>query len=664
MAVKPIVVYALTSRSNSRTSVPPAHAAGRQSRFLQFLVRFGPRFDADLWYRCVPSQSPPPEALGRFWRFFRHRHMARECLARLLAHRHPDPARVAADELPEYLMLLELFLVGGRYEQCVAHAETLSARFSADLRLQDIRARAMLLGEDDSPLKANLEYAWKPFAAHFCPSTFRSLCFFESDAYICCCNYQPTPIGSIHTNTFEELWDGAIAQDIRAAILDGSYRYCNKMVCPRLRNRDLPLRNEPTLSPYFQNIIASGSTSSPECTPATIELNEDPSCNLVCPSCRGGPVKRDTAALRHFELDVLPGVLAQDLNSFLVACYGEPFASSHYLRVLRGLDPQRHRIKELVLYTNGVLLTPAQWDGLANLHSYAIEVRISIDAATASAYAKVRPTIGGPGDFRGLLANLEFVGGLRRNGRIRKLKLMFVIQDDNFAEMPAFVNMAKWLGADEVVFAEMQKFGRYFGDDALYAQKAVHLAGHPNHEAYRAVLAEPIFQDPIVSFHGCRLGPPTDGGKMNSVWRGDAHARTMPDSVAIPGDGDYHLVMALPINKHLTRSNFFYTAQLTFQQEHKGTFGAHFKVVVRRASDCTSIMTPVITGQVLHVPHAYYNATICDTVQDNETLIAPIAGDYVFELYALSGGGSLLVLGTMTTISVLEIPQPDVLPGD
>ena len=70
---------------------------------------------------------------------------------------------------------------------------------------------------------------------------------------------------------------------------------------------------------------------------------------------------------------------------------------------------------------------------------------------------------------------------------------------------------------------------------------------------------------------------------MNEPWRGDALARTMAKSVSIPGDGEYHLVMSLPLNKHATRSNWFYTAQLTFQQGTEGTFGAHFQVRVRDA---------------------------------------------------------------------------------
>ena len=136
----------------------------------------------------------------------------------------------------------------------------------------------------------------------------------------------------------------------------------------------------------------------------------------------------------------------------------------------------------------------------------------------------------------------------------------------------------------------------------------------------------------------------------------------MAKSVPIPGDGEYHLVMSLPLNKHATRSNWFYTAQLTFQQGTEGTFGAHFQVRVRDAQG-RSIMTPVITGQVLHTPNAYYNATLCDTVQDNVTLLPPPAGDYTFELHALSGGGTLLIVGAMTTISVLEIPEPQGGPG-
>jgi len=150
---------------------------------------------------------------------------------------------------------------------------------------------------------------------------------------------------------------------------------------------------------------------------------------------------------------------------------------------------------------------------------------------------------------------------------------------------------------------------------------------------------------------------------MTTAWTGDANARTMAHSVPIPSDGEFHLVMKLELNKHATRSEWMYTCQITFQQFSAGIYGAHFKMVVRRDADGESIMSPMMTGQVVHVPHAYHNATLCDTVQDLATMIAPVAGDYTFELYAMSGGGDLHVLGTMTTIAVLEMPQPDCAPG-
>ncbi len=40
-----------------------------------------------------------------------------------------------------------------------------------------------------------------------------------------------------------------------------------------------------------------------------------------------------------------------------------------------------------------------------------------------------------------------------------------------------------------------------------------------------------------------------------------------------------------------------------------------------------------------------------------------ISDDYTFELYALSGGGTLDVLGSMTTVAVLEVPEPRCAPG-
>ena len=145
---------------------------------------------------------------------------------------------------------------------------------------------------------------------------------------------------------------------------------------------------------------------------------------------------------------------------------------------------------------------------------------------------------------------------------------------------------------------------------------------------------------------------------MKLAWDGYARARTMVDSVPIPANGEFHLVTKLELRKLATDSNWFYTTQVTFQQGSEGTFGARFMMLVRRDSDGQSIMSPMITGQVVQIPFAYVNATLCDTVQDLTTMVAPVAGDYTFELHALSGGGNLLVLGTMTTISVLEIPDP------
>jgi hypothetical protein len=455
----------------------------------------------EIWEECDVLKSPEPERLKLFWSFFRGSPFLCRMLVKLLSWKYSHPDAVTSRDLPECLMLLELLLVMGDYVRSLALSEILTVKHSGDLRLQDIRARATLLNEDDSLLKSDLEYAYKPFGKFFCPSTFDTLAFFEREVFLCCCNYLPTSIGSIGVNSQEELWNSPTAQKVRKAILSGSFEYCNKMVCPRLRNRDLPLRSEETLSPYYKKIISQNASTSPRCYARTIELNEDPSCNLTCPSCRTGRLLGDRRFLRNFEENILPGIFDNEIVSFLVACNGDPFASRHYLSILKSLDPEKHRMQQLVLFTNGVLFTRMKWEELENLHSYHIEVRISIDAATGGIYFRLRRG----GDWQALTRNLEFVSSLREEGRIFKLVFVFVVQDDNFLEMPGFVRMAKRLNVDEVVFLELQKFGEYAGNDSLYAGKAVHLTGHPNHERFRTILQDPILKDDVVSLHGCRI---------------------------------------------------------------------------------------------------------------------------------------------------------------
>jgi MoaA/NifB/PqqE/SkfB family radical SAM enzyme len=143
------------------------------------------------------------------------------------------------------------------------------------------------------------------------------------------------------------------------------------------------------------------------------------------------------------------------------------------------------------LITNGILFTPENWGKIANVH-YAINfIRISIDAAARETYEKLRRG----GNFDILLDNLEFISGLKRQKNI-KLQAAFVMQKENYREMPMFVELVKKYNFDMVHFGRINNWGTY--TDEEFRQIAVHRKDHPEHKDFLEILKDPALRDPIV----------------------------------------------------------------------------------------------------------------------------------------------------------------------
>jgi MoaA/NifB/PqqE/SkfB family radical SAM enzyme len=160
---------------------------------------------------------------------------------------------------------------------------------------------------------------------------------------------------------------------------------------------------------------------------------------------------------------------------------GEPLASSLFGDLIRQLPVlDCHPNMELSLQTNGLLLSPDYYDEILMSGKPVREVLVSIDAATATTYKKLRG-----GNWNTLMFNLA---DLRR--RNVWLQLNFVVQMDNFNEIPDFVKLAYTLGAQKVYFSVLGNWGTYTNDD--YATKAVHLPKHPFHGELIRVLWEAI----------------------------------------------------------------------------------------------------------------------------------------------------------------------------
>jgi MoaA/NifB/PqqE/SkfB family radical SAM enzyme len=329
------------------------------------------------------------------------------------------------------------------------------------------------------------------YKEYFCPKPFEYAEIAQrGTTFLCCPVMVPTPVGNIDDGTFMDVWNSKKAQDIRGAILDGSFSYCLEKTCGMLQEKLLPKRNQVT-DTYHRDIIDRNLTVLPK-GPAEIVMNYDRSCNLVCPTCRvdkvtiSGEQKKTAANVQNWAT----GEHLKDAYRLHITGSGDALGSSLFHSFLREFDPQLFPQLRISLGTNAVLLTPHTWDRICN--EVIDMVVASCDAASPETYALNRGA-----DFAVLVENLHFIGRLRTAGKLQHFVMNFVVQKNNYAEMRQFVELGQSVNADVVMFQQITNWGTF--DDAEFRRRAVHHASHPEHARFLSVLQDPIFNLPIVN---------------------------------------------------------------------------------------------------------------------------------------------------------------------
>jgi hypothetical protein len=301
----------------------------------------------------------------------------------------------------------------------------------------------------------------------------------DGSVFLCCPAWLKTPVGNLLTAPWEELWNGAVAQRLRRAVLDGSFRHCNRRRCPRLAGRKAPVRPLADLpAGPVAAALRSGTTRLPY-GPQILNLCHDRSCNLACPSCRPAPwqavgEERERAARLSELLLAGPAAHAEELR---VSGYGDPFAAPAYGQLLASIAPGSWpRLRRVHLHTNGQLWDAAAWEALPGLHGLVHSAEISIDAASAATYAQNRRG----GDFARLRRNLAYLATLPP-----AVELSFVTQANNVGEMVDFADWAAGYGWS-AYFSQLVNWGTFSKEE--FRRRAVHLPEHPQHQQLLAQL--------------------------------------------------------------------------------------------------------------------------------------------------------------------------------
>jgi MoaA/NifB/PqqE/SkfB family radical SAM enzyme len=336
-------------------------------------------------------------------------------------------------------------------------------------------------------------------ADRFCAKPFESFELQENGSvHLCCPAWLRQRAGNLDDSTAAEIWNSPAAQDIRRGILDGSFRHCNHDLCPEIQAGTLPTREAAAANARHRAIIAENRTRI-DGIPAFINLANDKSCNLSCPSCRtqriqfnDGPGYEARKRLQDRLVDSFFAVPADQPFVVNVTGSGDPFGSRIFRDFLFALDRARFPRMKVDLQTNGVLLTEKTWGNLRKIHGAIGTVRISFDAASEVTYAITRRG----GDWRQLLVNMEFLAGRRRAGEIGELILYFVVQKANFREMADFARLGKRFGVDRIFFSRAVNWGTWSA--AAYDDQCVWNPRHPLHAEFARAIADPILADPAV----------------------------------------------------------------------------------------------------------------------------------------------------------------------
>ena len=325
----------------------------------------------------------------------------------------------------------------------------------------------------------------------------------------CCCSYwMPDNFGDLKESSLEEVMNSDKAQKIRASILDGSYSFCNKAGCELIQsNRLIPV--EDILNPdlkvngvseqdkkYYADIITNKKTKVEPRSLRVVNFLWDESCNLECPSCRIGKILYVDGPIYQRSLDLQEKVMKYVFNNYngqiielIITGSGDPFASKIFRDFLMSFDGKQWPNIEIIFMTNGVMFTEKMWNSMSKCHDNIRGAKVSIDAATEETYNKVR--VGG--NWVRLMENLKMLSKLVKDkSKAFDLSLDFVVQKENFTEMPDYVRLAKSIGAS-VLFKMLADWGTW--DRETFQKNAIWMSNNEHYEHFMEVLRDPIFKE-------------------------------------------------------------------------------------------------------------------------------------------------------------------------
>jgi sulfatase maturation enzyme AslB (radical SAM superfamily) len=267
----------------------------------------------------------------------------------------------------------------------------------------------------------------------------------SNSQFVCCPSWNTKDINSNGITNLGKNWNDKTAIDIRKSVMDGSYKYCEHTICPKLNQ----LINTNSVPKEFLDIdsfkriykiYSKDDLINFNTPPDEILFGFDRSCNLKCPSCRINLIPNDEIESKEHKLKLailnsIENDYGKELKKIMITGSGDPIYSKIYRDFLINFDKTKYpKLQKIHLITNGNLLNEKMWNSFKAKEFIKI-IEISIDAGTKDTYEN-KTRLNGNWDM--LIKNLKY---LATQHTIEEFYFSMVVSKNNYKEMESFYNL-------------------------------------------------------------------------------------------------------------------------------------------------------------------------------------------------------------------------------
>ena len=291
-----------------------------------------------------------------------------------------------------------------------------------------------------------------------------------------CCPWNSIVIGDLLENTLEEIWKGEKLEEIRQEFMKGNLIGCNQHCCPECINGTCFVDNTEEEAKKLYDEI--------EELPPVLNISYDVRCNHRCPSCRPDYIKCDSAYLQKMKriTENIEPYLGK-VKRFSANGQGDFFVCNEMVDMISRFRPQSDDFA-MFLETNGVLFKE-NWHKIEWLKDYFLTVSVTPNSFEPETYKY----LAGKDNLDKFLESMRFIKQLKDEGAVNRIRMIMVVQDTNFREIPSFVKRCiEEFDADDVVLRPIFKWFR-MTDEEWYVKNIMNPA-HPYHKEYIKIIEE------------------------------------------------------------------------------------------------------------------------------------------------------------------------------